>query len=198
MSTMKRRKLNSAGGYLDALQDQYSKLLVVRVDLHYRDTVKDSVDIAQHKQDVQRLIRTRPNKSSPLKDSVGYIMGFEEGEDRGPHCHLMVLYDGQKRQDDRYIAESIGGLWCSTITDGDGTYYNPHRDKEGYTKLAIGMMNYDNTGMRQNIDKSLLPYMLKDEQAISAMPDGRRLRSFVKGQLPKTEKGVGRPRKYEV
>lgn len=189
------RRIKDIKSYIDNLQQEYSKLLVIRVDLHYKDSVKEDASVDRLKKDTQKLIKSRVNKSSPLNDSVGYVVKYEETPDRGPHSHMLAFFNGQKRKNDRMIAEDIGGHWAGHITDGEGTYYNPHRNKQQYDKQAIGLMSYEDEEKRQTLDSRVVRYLMKDEQVIAE--GAEKSRSYVRGQLkPGKVVKCGRPRKY--
>lgn len=84
------KRLESTKEYLDALQEKYSKLCVVRVDLGYKKPHSDSTVLDDANNDFNRMLNNRRGKPSVFKDQVGYMCLKEYTEDKG--VHLQFLY----------------------------------------------------------------------------------------------------------
>jgi hypothetical protein len=41
----------------------------------------------------------------------GYAWALEQGADKGYHCHLLLIYDPSKRQNDWYLADQVWQMW---------------------------------------------------------------------------------------
>ena len=188
----KRRQISNES-YLDALQEKYSKLCVVRVDLGYKKDENNKVDITLEKatKDINRLLNNRRNNST-FDNNVGYVLKTEYGKDRDIHFHSYFFFDGQKIQKDMIKGEDIGKYWSENITDGKGTYYNCNRNdyKDNH---AIGMLDYKDAEKRVNLNNAMA-YLVKEEQSIDALKENEKDRSIRRGTIPKEKSTRGRPR----
>lgn len=143
------RNRNKLVGYVSNLINHYSQLLFVRVDLSYYQTCRmpiGIVEFAQHKEIFLRLIS---NQDTCFKDLQGYAWALEQGgKSGGYHCHLLLIYDGKKHQNDWYLAQEVGKRW-QQITQGQGTFFNCNTT-EYKNRLAdngvlgIGMIHRNN------------------------------------------------------
>ena len=186
----KRRQMSNES-YLDALQERYSKLCVVRVDLHYKKDEANNITLEKATKDINRLLNNRRNNST-FDDNVGYVLKTEYGEDRNVHFHTFFFYDGQKVQKDMIKAEDIGKYWTENITHGKGTYYSCNRN-DYKDNQAIGMLDYRDTEKRRKLDNAMA-YLVKDEQSIEALKENKKDRAIRRGTMPREKGNMGRPR----
>lgn len=188
-----KRRQDSNEKYVDALQDNYSKLCVVRLDLGYKKDETNKVDITLEKanKDINRLLNNRRNNST-FDNNVGYVLKTEYGENRDIHFHSYFFYDGQKVQKDMIKGEDIGKYWSENITNKQGTYYNCNRNdyKDNH---AIGMLDYRDTEKRRKLDNAMA-YLVKDEQSIEALKENKKDRAIRRGTMPREKGNMGRPR----
>lgn len=125
---------------LSELLDDYSSLLVVRVDLNYRR----SMSIDQVESDLS-VFRRKLDKLNMVYDRLLFIWALEQGcVQGGYHCHIALVFDGRKRSGAWSIAKCVGELW-QEITDNRGNYFNCHdrRYLEQYERkgtTGIGMI----------------------------------------------------------
>ena len=154
--------------YVRSLLNHYSKLLFVRVDLKYSQENSHTVTIEDFNHHMSKLRELIGNKQTCFEHLHGNAWAVEQGyENGGLHCHLLLIYDGAKRQDDWYLANEVGKKWQS-ITSGTGTYYNYHdaETKQKYQqngKLGIGMIHRDNPLEVENAVRTAL-YLTKPEK----------------------------------
>ena len=182
--------------YINRLFDIYSKILVIRVDLSYSSEFASKSTITDLKSDITRLLEHRRSKPDLFKCMVGYIIKYEQGEKKGPHCHAVFFFDGQLAQHDEFISEMIGNYWSQSVTPGRGIYYNCHRRKYLYPKLGIGMIHYSDDIKRQSLLCNVIGYLTKPEQSFDTAEDGKMFRSFTRGVMPTMKSLAGRPRLY--
>lgn len=127
------------------ISDRYSRILVVRVDLAYPLKSQDQIGIIDFKDDMD-LLRTRlRDQDRVFKGLIEYAWALEQGEDKGYHCHLLLVYNGSKRRNAYWIADQVGNLW-SDITDGLGCHFNSHtaaylKQFSDRNRLGIGMIH---------------------------------------------------------
>ena len=139
--------------YVTQLTNHYARLLSVRVDLSYLKEFSDEVSIEDFADDCKRLRDYISNKDHRFRKLEGYIWALEQGiggdeDGNGYHCHLHMFYNGERRQNDWYLAEEISRLW-SDITEGTGKYNtsNDTETKDKYRELGmlgVGMVHRDN------------------------------------------------------
>ena len=186
-----KRRQTSNEKYVDALQDRYSKLCVVRVDFGYKKDENNQVNITleEANKHIDKLLNNRRNNSI-FKDNVGYVIKTEYTEDKGVHNHAVLFFDGNKVQNDKYKGDQIGNYW-ETITKGNGSYHNCNRND--YKNNAIGMLDYKNVEMRKNLDNAM-SYLVKEEQSIKRLKEDEKCRAIRRGTMPKSKGNIGRPR----
>jgi len=195
-SKMVNKRIDSNKEYIDALQDKYSKLCVVRVDLAYKKPHSDDIKLDEANNDFNRMMRNRRSKPSVFKDQVGYVCKKEYTKEKGMHFHAVFFYDGQRVKGDVKKAIDIGDYWKEQITNKKGSYYNCNLNaKEEYgEKNALGMLDYRDIKKRENLDTSV-GYLCKDDhQDIAPVKSNQKDRAFVRGTIPKSKGNIGRPR----
>lgn len=186
-----KRRQSSNEKYVDALQEKFSKLAVIRNDLGYKKDENNQVDVTL--EDVKRDLNTLSNNNrnnSAYDNLAGYIFKIEYGVDKGPHVHALFFFDGNKVQNDKFKADQIGQNW-KKITKGRGCYHNCNRNN--YKENATGMLDYRDIEKRRNLDKAM-EYFSKEEQSIDALKENGKDRSIRRGTIPKEKSTRGRPR----
>ncbi|GAF52831.1 LOW QUALITY PROTEIN: hypothetical protein JCM18900_11370 [Psychrobacter sp. JCM 18900] len=183
--------------YVNSLTNHYSRLLFVRIDLKYAQQTSHHVSIEDFDEHMSKLRELIGNKKNLFKHLQGNAWAIEQGGmNGGLHCHLLLMYDGSKRDNDWYIAKDVGEKW-KMITGGLGEYYSYH-DKERkqqykqHGKLGIGMIHQNNP---QEVENALCAALYltepsKNEQQLKlALPN---MRTFGHG-IYRTKKRRGLP-----
>ncbi|MFT0694422.1 inovirus-type Gp2 protein [Acinetobacter nematophilus] len=134
--------------YLDDLTQHYSKLLFIRVDLAYLTQYHQTIDIRTFKDDINKLIGYVQDQDTCFKYLEGYAWALEQGEEKGYHCHLLLIYNGAERQKDYYLANQVILRW-KDITDDQGYGFNCNTSehKQQFRErgtLGIGMIHRNN------------------------------------------------------
>ena len=183
--------------YVRCLINHYSRLLFVRIDLKYAKETSHLVGIEDFDYHMSTFRDHIGNQKTCFKDLQGYAWALEQGGlEGGLHCHLLLIYDGNKRQDDWYIVIEVGEKW-KAITGGLGEYYSYHdkETKQRYErngKLGIGMIHQNNPTEVENALRTAL-YLTKPEkteQYLKLKVPG--MRTFGHGQF-RTSKRRGLP-----
>jgi hypothetical protein len=186
------RNATSMCGYANALFHNYSRLLVVRVDLALDKSSQNS-----SLQNISKMFKRFLNSlrsNSKFKHLVGYIWKLEYGEKKGYHYHMLLFFNGSQVKDDFKYAQIAGTFWKETITKGEGTFYNCSVDKKKYRNIAIGIINYNDSILRQNL-KIVIKYLCKSEQHLMVRLT-KKGRTLGRKDLPTiTTKRAGRPRR---
>lgn len=142
---------NSLESYVRDLIDHYSKSLVVRIDLRYKEEDRDLVTVDMFNDHMKKLRELISNKKSCFKYLQGYAWALEQGGKRGGfHCHLLLIYDGARREGDCALAIEVAKKW-SDITEELSAYYNCNsnknkkkhqvKDEFGNDRLGVGMIH---------------------------------------------------------
>lgn len=163
------------GDYTNLLLDRYSRTVVVRVDLFYREAARARLrveEIFEHLDHLMRLRRT----NSIFEYEIGYICGIEQGEGKGFHAHVAFFFNGAHVRSDWKKSMDIGELW-TCITNGKGHFHSCNDDKESYgEELGIGTIYRSDEDARGNVLRAMA-YLTKESQYLRIKPeDGRTLR----------------------
>jgi len=189
-TTKLNKRIESSKKYVDALQEQYSKLNVIRVDLGYKHG--SNVTLEEANNDFNRLLNNMRSKPSIFEHKVGYTCKKEFTKDKGVHIHAFFMFDGQKVQKSAFKADQIGKYWDESITKEKGSYHNCHRNN--YKKNGIGMLEHSDSEKREHLDEAMA-YICKEEQSVGAVSDNKKDREITRGTIPKKRKSnMGRPR----
>jgi hypothetical protein len=205
------KNFKSVKNHINDLFDEKKKgrLLVVRVDLGYglnnRECVTEKEayeEYLQAKKDRESLFyNIRSNKL--FKHLVGYAWKLEYGLDKGFHFHMLFFFDGSKVREDVTITRMIGEYWQKEITGGKGLYHNCNAFKEDYKeKLGIGMINYYDKDLRENLINEVAAYLVKTDlysRVIIREQEGKNgkrdnARTFGKGEITVKKSNRGRHR----
>lgn len=192
-STKVDKRIESNKKYVDALQEQCSKLNVIRLDLGYKHN--SDVTLEEASNDLNRLLSNRRSKPSVFEHNVGYTCKKEYTKDKGVHIHAFFMFDGQKVQNSAFKADQIGEYWDECITKEKGSYHNCHRNS--YKKNGIGMLGHKDNEKREYLDEAM-EYICKDEQSIESISDNKKDRAFTRGTMPKKKANIGRPRSESI
>ena len=174
--------------YMSHFLHEYKRLLIVRVDLKIKLEFAHTVSVHAFNNFMNELRGDLGRKRGCFKHLRGHAWAIEQGVDNGGlHCHLLLLYNGDKRQDDWYLGNAVGQRWTE-ITEGLGWYFNCNtiehkRNYECQGTLGIGMIYRDNTTEVNNAINAAL-YLTrpeKYEQRLKAwLPN---MRSFGRGTI---------------
>ena len=187
-----KKRLISAGEYIDELFEVSSKIQVLRIDFSYQYDVAGDVTAEDAKADLQHLLNNRRNKPSLFKNNIGYIWKLEWGPDKGYHFHLIFFYKGREVWKDAYWAGLIGEYWKDRITEGRGIYFNCNASKDKYHRLGIGMIDRKDLAKRKILLDDVVGYFTKTDQFLRAVRLGKG-DCFGKGEPPQ-KSNAGRPR----
>lgn len=181
------RNSSSIKSYVDDLFSLYAKLLVVRVDFHFRDSV--TIEEAQEEREwYLRSVRRE------YKSLVGYVWKLEYGKSREYHYHIAFFFNGNIVQNDIRLGQLLGRAWK------DGSYHNCNADKRKYEEwgsCGIGEVHWDDSNKRQRLLEHALNYLFKmDERLLATMFE--RSRSVGKMEVPHRSRKGGRPRVLRV
>ncbi len=187
--------------YIDSLFTRYARLLVIRVDFYYHQgnvihSEQDRLDkYAEITADRERLFENIKSNNI-FKHMVGKVWSLEYGPEKGFHLHMLFFFDGSKVRDDESLAYLIAEYW-SGHTHGRGYPNSCNASKDDYDSLGIGMINYYDHELRQNLYKAA-GYLVKVDHLVRALvPEGKH--TFGKGAgLESDAPKLGRPRRNDL
>ncbi|CAA0252098.1 YagK/YfjJ domain-containing protein [Acinetobacter baumannii] len=161
---------------LEGILKSYSAVLVVRVDLAYAV----SPDIEQVDNDLETF--RRKIKRSEYGDVLLLIWALEQGEKKGYHCHIALIFNERKRTSAWSIAKAVGELW-EDVTGDDGSYFNCHdrrylKQYEEQGTLGVGII-YSEVDYQVRKMCSTLSYLARPEkEQYLRVKTTRKMRTF--------------------
>lgn len=188
-----QQNLHSCLNYLIAHFKVHSRLLILRIDLHFLIEHIRSITAEDNNKGLDKFLRAL-REGRIVKGVVGYISVSEYGYQRGYHQHLLVALNSNVHQRDIHLSQVIGEYW-ERCTDNKGSYFNCNRIKEHYFHCGIGMVHISETEKLKGLRDALV-YMLKGDYYIKFMAEG--MRTLRKGNMPKEKTKRGAPRHNPV
>lgn len=192
------RNYESAKKYIDSLFIKFSRILVIRIDLGFKNNSPENqnqIGLVEAQRHFSNFLNSRRHKVI-FSTQIGYIWKMEIGREKGYHFHLIFFYDGSKSQQDYYIADQIGKYWIE-LTEGLGVFYNCNASKQKYRNCGIGMVSHRDETMRDNLFLAL-KYLFKKDQYLSEKFKVK-TRVYGRGEMPRKRTNLsGRPRKEGV
>ena len=143
------------------LISDHSRLLFVRVDLKYIQEISNHITIRDFNFHIKKLRDAIHNGDTCFTHLLHYALSLEHGgKNGGFHCHLLLIFDGEKHYKDKYLADQVRQKW-QAITEGVGYCFilNTKEYKEGlarYGKLGIGMIHRKNMQEVENAVEAAL------------------------------------------
>lgn len=194
-----KRNFKSASHYVDSLINIYRRLVVIRLDLYYKQDIAKSVSIDRLKSDIDRLLKNA-ERNKVFKGMVGYLLKIEFGINRRLHTHSFFFFDADIRRGscDEYFGKTIGEYWSKTITKNAGEYFNVNnrkniQDMEKLGIRGIGLLRIDDKNMLNNLTNRAIYYLCKKDQFFRPkIFENTRFRTFQKGELPKRKEPIRR------
>lgn len=162
---------------LNGLLRDYSALLVVRVDLAYAE----HKTIEQVDNDLA-ILRRRIKRSKYADDLLLFVWALEQGERKGYHCHIALVFDERKRTGAWSIAKFFGELW-EEVTAGCGSYFNCHdrRHLKRYEErdmVGIGVI-FSKVAYQTEMMRSTLAYLARpDKEQYLRVKSSKKMQTF--------------------
>lgn len=177
---------NGLEEYIKQLTQHYSKLLFIRVDLSIELKHQHEIGIEQFNQYLRTFINRVQNHDTCFKDLHGYAWAIEQGEQKGYHCHVLLIFDGHKHQKDFGMAIQVGQCW-SEITANKGYVFisNAPEYKAQFQQkgtLGIGMIHRNNPQQVENAVNAAMYLVNPEKENQHLRAKVARMRSFGKGQ----------------
>lgn len=153
--------------YLRQLLKHYARLLFVRVDFAIQQQYQSEIDIRQFHHLMKKMSNRYSNRDGCFAGLQGFAWAIEQGETKGFHCHVLLIYDGSKHQNDFGIGLAVSQYW-SELTEGRGSCfisnapdYKAQFEEQG--KLGIGMIHRSQALQVENAINSAV-YLVNPEK----------------------------------
>lgn len=194
-----RRNGIGTAKYIAAVINLYARTEIIRLDFGYVGGASSLVSIDRVWSDFSDFLDLFDYH--PLFEHMtGYVWSIEQGEDKGFHIHLALLFNGSEVCQDIVKAKLIGEqLWVDRITQGMGTYYNCNLHKYRYDEVGIGTIHRNNAEECRNAIQFLqyLPkggkFISRDDQYLR-IKNKATMRTFGRGHAPEIKQTrAGRP-----
>ena len=187
-----QRRLHSL---INQLFNDYSKLLVVRVDFYLKSEYEE---INTHEYMNQAFTRLRNNLrfNRLFEHYITYAAKLEYGQDRKWHYHVLFFFNGQKIKNDYLLAQAIGKYWAGIVTRDLGDFYSANMNKTRYRWVGVGMIEHQDIHKRIALMGSA-NYLVKDNsgaQPVMCDAVGKAYRSYRQGIYRSRQTRSGRPR----
>lgn len=141
--------------HLNKLQDRYSKILPIRIDIHYAKDDKFNTNIHIAKQEITCLLFQAMQFEL---DIVGYAVVMEFNQNKHIHFHAIFYVNGQKRQKYYPVYVELERAWHELT---NGYLYDCQRNN--YCINGLKMINHhDHEAFRSAC--YMLSYLAKTEQ----------------------------------
>ena len=156
--------------FVDDLFIAHSRIIVLRVDLYYKNKIKDSIDAADALDDLDHFV-SNMRHNSIFDDLLGSIFRVEYGVDRGVHIHSIFFFNGSIRNGLFHVqyAKEIGEYWKLHVTHGKGDYWNVNskiREFEAKGICGIGPIHFLDEHLIKNLNGLVVRYVCKESQSI--------------------------------
>lgn len=165
--------------------DHCSKLVVVRIDLHFKHNLVVEPTALEARAAVDQLLKEIDDlsgKGKMFEHIRGYIIKREYGINRGIHFHCLFIFNGHKVRQDISYGDAIGHLWeCKSR--GLRYFYNCNKSKERYLCCGIGMVLRGDEKSRKGLKMALF-YLAKRDYYIRLVAENNE-RNLRKSVMPR-------------
>lgn len=158
---LEKKNLKSCCRYMATGFDQFSSLLVLRVDLYIRPTHKTREDVRIAEKCLRLYLRALADDGIVL-DVKRWICKRECGFDRGIHYHLLVAMDGHKHQSASALSRILGEAWVRRCGPLRASYFNCYVRRHLFKYNALGSVHISDQWMLMGI-REAIRYMVKGD-----------------------------------
>lgn len=175
---------------------QYSKLLVLRVDLYIKPTHKTHEDVRIAEKCMDLFLRAL-SEDRIVPDVLRWIWKRECGFDRGVHYHLLVALDGHKHQNACGLSIKLGEAWLKRCGHLRASYYNCWVRRHEYPYNAIGSVHISDWSMLMGI-REAIRYIVKGDGFVMTGHKRNLRRGEMKSSGPEPKRGAPRKASHDM
>jgi hypothetical protein len=158
---LEEKNLMSCCRYMATGFDQFSSLLVLRVDLYIRPTHRTREDVRIAEKCLRLYLRALADDRI-VPDVKRWICKRECGFDRGIHYHLLVAMDGHKHQSASAFSRMLGEAWVRRCGQLRASYFNCYVRRHLFKYNALGSVHISDQRMLMGI-REAIRYMVKGD-----------------------------------
>ncbi|MGL5488994.1 MAG: YagK/YfjJ domain-containing protein [Shewanella sp.] len=133
--------LNSFIRQLEKILSHYSKVLLVRIDLHPLIYSPDNRSVQHVLREFSKMVR-----NSPYSKQLGIICVRERVNSHKEHYHLVLMLNGNKIQKPDYVLHMLKELWQRRVNGSvhlvENSYYRIERGQSQTIFEAIYRLSY--------------------------------------------------------
>ena len=194
-----RKDFRSACAYFITRFALCSRLLILRIDLYYRDEGKGWAYTEDAERAFENFIRAlREGRIVP--DVCGWVCRREEGPVRGMHYHILLAMDGHKHKDTFGFTQKVGEHWVEHCTGPNklGSFFNCYARRGEYRFNGLGLVHISDWKKLLGL-RAALRYVTKGDYLIKVKGKGDAGKNFRRGMKiapPAIKQGA--PREYDM
>jgi hypothetical protein len=152
---------------------------VIRLDLSFHPESLHSKSFASASSALAKLLNNK-NSNGLFRGMKGYIRKTEYYLDGGINFHLIFFFDSLA-DFRRNLAGDIGRYWETTITKGQGMWFDCKRHPNVYKSRGIGPVSKDDDEVINDL-LHCIGYLCRIEEILLPIcEDGPRIRTFANG-----------------
>lgn len=163
-----QRRYTEYQNYIDRLFMKFKRLIVVRVDLQYKEDFAREISLVAANKHLERFFANhRWNKI--FKGIVGRIVHTEYGVQKGIHFHVILFFNARIRNPacHVFLGQQITRYWEEVITGGEGYGWNCNANIKTHIENGtngIGDLSEKDSASLLNLKKYVLGYFFQTEQ----------------------------------
>lgn len=120
-------------------------------------------------------LRDHQQKGKFAEHLIEWGWKIECGSKRGWHLHCVFFFDASRVKSAWYQMELLGDLWVR-LTEGRGTYFNPHQGSKEYRSQFIGEVRRGDEEAEKAYEL-FIEYLCKDDQ-VPVVKTTKKLQTF--------------------
>ena len=211
-SHQSRDNYKNLSNYINQLFEQHNALLVLRVDVGYKNDqyprkeakitnqpINDTFEIVNDelievKNDLKLFFEPfLDQKDTQLlfKGLIGYVWKLDFSAEKGFCYRILFFYPSDFQKHEIQIANAIGEHWRATVAVAGvkGCYFNGNAHKQDYRAIGTGLITHDDTQLREELDFTVRCLTKMDDyvrlQIMQKDKNGvnKSVRTFGKGRL---------------
>lgn len=169
-SEERRRSISELFAYFF---DRHSRLLVCRIDFHFKKELKPNITPAECSKLFGKFTKGLKDRSDLDKGRLGYAAVLEINRARHYHIHAFIIYNGAVRDNPRFMCEQLGEYW-KKVTDNVGYSHDCSLTWRNEYHKAIGVIDYTNEEKLKELFTVAIPYLCKGDEYFRVIAKGSR------------------------
>ena len=169
-SEERRRSISELFAYLF---DRHSRLLICRIDFHFKKREAPNITPAECSKLFAKLTKGIKDRSELAKGHLGYAAVLEINRARHYHIHAFMIYNGAVRDNPRFMCDQLGEYW-KKVTNGVGYSHDCSLTWRKQYHKAIGVIDYTDDYRLSELFEVAIPYLCKGDEYFRVIAKGSR------------------------